>query len=92
MRYVLAGMAGALLAVFLLGAAPATQGTIKCRSLEIVDSHGRARVMLDVTDREGGTICLIGGEGKESGAIMMLAEKDGSSISADVIFAKAVVQ
>lgn len=62
MRYVLAGFAGAVLAVFLIGAAPATQDVVRCRRVEIVDGQGALRQVMYVDAKTGAARLVVFGE------------------------------
>lgn len=88
MRYVLAGFAGALLAVFLLGAAPQVHGVIRCRGIEVVDERNVERVFIKVADDGGGAVLVMGGDSADSGSAAIIANDKGSSVGADVVFAK----
>ncbi|MCG3177509.1 MAG: hypothetical protein MOGMAGMI_02483 [Candidatus Omnitrophica bacterium] len=82
MRYVLAGMAGSLLTVFLLGAAPATQDVVRCRRWEVVDAQGVVRSSAWIDPETNAAYLQIGNtsrmivEAVDPGATVVIAGPD----------------
>lgn len=79
MRYVLSGMAGALL-VLLLGAGEPAQDVVRCRELRVVDSHGVTRVL--ATTRDDGAMLCVGSDAEEVPSVILLTAPNKAVVMA----------